>query len=80
METKEGPDSQAKEQDNEGSAELDGSLSTSAWYFEYCRILVKQLVDLIEPLKVLQKDPKLLREFLQSQEVVCLLLLLPDRL
>lgn len=66
-----GADESGNEPDGQGS-DADATLSSTGWYFEYCKVLVKQLADLIEPLKVLQKDPKLLKGFLQSQEIVLL--------
>lgn len=57
-----GGDSEGKEKESDGEGE--GSLTESVWFFEYCRVLVKQLVDLIEPLKALQKDGKMMKEYL----------------
>jgi len=57
---------QEEDKNQEGEKETSNFLSSSGWYIDYCKILVRQLVDLIEPLKILQRDNDLLKEFLKS--------------
>ena len=42
------------------------------WYFSYCKTLMEQVVDFVEPLKLINATDKLLKDYTQSEEMMIL--------
>ena len=46
--------------------------SEISWYFDYSRTLMAQIVDFVEPLKLINATDKLLKDYTQSEEMMIL--------